>query len=111
MKCELCGQKLPDKPRRTDKQNRALHAYFTLLADELNDAGFDLKKTIRGNIDIPWTPEMIKNLIWRPVQKNHLGKESTTKLSTGDVDKIYNIINRELGTRLGLYVPFPSLDN
>ena len=94
------------KKARTNSQNKAIHKYLELLSDALNDAGFDVKQVIR--VDIPWTPEMAKELIWRPVQKLHLGKESTTQLTTTQVDKIYEIINRAIGERVRIYVPFPS---
>lgn len=43
----------PYRQKRTDRQNRALHLWFTMLADELNAAGYDMKKVIRQNVDIP----------------------------------------------------------
>ena len=96
---------------RTDAQNRALYLYFTLLADELNAAGYDMKKTIAQDIDIPWTPETIKENLWRPVMKAYLGIDSTTKLKKlEDIDYIYDIINKVIGERTGVFVPFPSIE-
>jgi len=95
---------------RTEAQNRSLHRYFTQLAEALNDAGFDMKKVIK--IDVPWNSLMVKELLWRPVQKTYTGKESTTKLDKiKEIDMIYDIINRVVGERTGVYVPFPSYDN
>lgn len=36
------------------------------------------------------------------------GKESTTELNTSDIDKIYEVININLGEKTGVHVPFPS---
>lgn len=94
--------------KRTDQQNRALHKYFTLLAESLNDAGYDMKRTLRHDIDIPWTPQTIKEWLWRPVQFEQLGKKSTTKLDSKDIDKIYETLTRYLGDKLDQPVPFPS---
>lgn len=97
------------KGLRTDQQNAALHLYFTQLAEALNDAGFDIKKTIRKEIDIPWTAYTIKEYLWRPVQKEYLQKKSTTELDKiQDIDKVYDIINRTISERTGVSVPFPS---
>lgn len=95
---------------RTSQQNRALHKYFELLAEALNDAGYDMRKTLREDIEIPWTAETIKENLWRPCQKAYLRKESTTQLQTDEIDKIYDIINREIGQRTGVSVMFPSIE-
>lgn len=98
------------KRKRTSKQNRAMHLYFTQLAEELNDAGFDMKKTLREDVNIPWTPTNIKENLWRPLQRAYLRIESTKNLKSGDIDKVYEILNKEIGERTGVYVPWPSED-
>jgi hypothetical protein len=94
--------------QRTIKQNSALHKFFELLSVELNESGYDVRTTLKQDFEIPWTPALIKELLWRPVQKAMLRKRSTTKLTTQDIDKIYDVLNRHLGEKLGIYVPFPS---
>ena len=94
--------------QRTSQQNRALHLYFTQLAQELNDAGLDMRKTLKPEIAIPWSPNTIKEYLWRPVQKAQLQKQSTTELTTDEIDRVWETLNRHLGEKFGLYVPFPS---
>lgn len=96
---------------RTDQQNKALHLWFTLLAVELNNAGFDMRKLIREGIDIPWSKDTVKEYLWRPVQKVMFGKKSTTQLETHELDKIWETLNRHIGERTGIHVPFPSEDD
>jgi hypothetical protein len=96
------------KKNRSDRQNRALHLYFRLLADELNDDGYEVKKTLRQDVDIPWTGDLIKEFLWRPLMKTRLGIETTTKLKTGDIDTVYEILNKVIGERCGVSIPFPS---
>lgn len=96
--------------QRTLRQNRALHLFFTLLADQLNEAGLDMKKTLKPEVDIPWTGETIKEFIWRPIMLAQLGKESTTELTTKDIDAVFLTINRHLGDKFGLVVDFPSVE-
>ena len=93
---------------RTITQNRALHKYFTILADELNKGGLTVTKVLKA--DIEWSPESIKEQLWRPIQKALLGKDSTTKLSKDEVSKVYDTLNLALGNKFGLSVDFPSQD-
>lgn len=97
-------------PLRTSQQNKALHVLFELLADKLNEAGLDMRKTLKPEIDIPWTGASVKEYLWRPVQFAQLDKDSTTELTTADVDKVFDTINRHLGEKFGLHVPFPSIE-
>lgn len=96
--------------RRTHQQNKALHKFFELLADELNNAGFDMKRTLRADIDIPWQPDTVKEYLWRPVQKAQLLKESTTELDTKEIDMIVDTLTRHLGQKTGVTVEFPSIE-
>jgi hypothetical protein len=96
---------------RTNRQSRALHLYFQLLSDELNNAGYDVKKTLEHSVSIPWSPVRIKELIFRPIMEAQLGKTSTTELSTKDIDLLYDTLNRYLGENFGIHVPLPSEDN
>lgn len=95
---------------RSNKQNNSLHLYFQLLATELNLAGYDMRKVIRPEVDISWTPYSVKEYLWRPLQKVMFGKKSTTQLSTEDINLIYDQVNRIVGERTKIHVPFPCLE-
>lgn len=95
---------------RTSRQNRALHLLFDLLASELNEAGLDMRRTLKESIDIPWNGDTVKEYLWRPVQQAQLQKKSTTELTTKDIDEVFDTINRHLGTKFGLYMAFPSIE-
>jgi len=96
--------------QRTKQQNRAMHLWFQMLADELNDAGLDMRKTLKPEIDIPWRKQTIKDFLWRPVQEIYLKKRSTTELTTEDINAIWEILNRHLGEKFGIHIPFPSIE-
>jgi hypothetical protein len=84
-----------------------------MLAEELNIAGLDVMKTMKQDFEIPWTPTLVKELIWRVIQKAMYDKKSTTDLlKAEEIDAIYNVINRELSRiHKGLNVPeFPRKD-
>lgn len=99
------------KPKqRTISQNRALHLYFTMLADTLNENGLDMRKVLKPGIDIPWTSKNIKEYLWRPIQKALLHKESTTELTTSEIDQVLDILHLHLGEKFGVAQEFPSIE-
>lgn len=101
---------MEEKEKRTIRQNKALHLFFRLLADEFNEHGLDQRKVLKETIDIPWTEKAVKEQIWKPIQKALLGIESTTDLERQEVDKVWDVINKNIGEKFGLYIPFPSDD-
>ena len=94
----------------TPQQRKALHLWFTMLADELNAAGLDQRKILKPSIDIPWSAEAVKEQVWRPIMKAQLGKDSTTELESQEIDLIFNTITKHLGEKFGLTVAFPSIE-
>lgn len=99
-----------EEKQRTDQQNKALHLFFTQLAEELNSAGLDMRKTLKPEVDIPWSGKTIKEYLWRPIMKAQLGKESTTELTTKEIDLVFDTINRHLGEKFGIHLDFPSIE-
>jgi hypothetical protein len=95
--------------QRTTQQNRALHKAFSLLAEELNDAGLDMRTVLKSDVSINWTPSMVKEYLWRSIQKIMYSKESTTELEKiGEIEKIWDTLMRHLGEKYGIeYIPFP----
>ena len=79
--------------QRTNQQNKALHKYFSMLAEALNDAGLDMKTVLKPEVDIPWTQDSVKTHLWKPIQEIMVDKESTTEMNTVDPNKIYEVLN------------------
>lgn len=102
----------PVKSQRTLNQNNALHLLFTQLADDMNDKGIDFKTLLK--VPLRPTPYLIKEEMWKPLQKAMLGKVSTTELDkTEDINLIYDQLNKILIERTDGNIslpPFPSLD-
>lgn len=101
--------------KRTTSQNNAIHKYCDLLAQVFNEAGLDMKVVLRPDVDIEWTTESVKKYIWKPIQLALLGIDSTTKLKKqGDIDRVYDTINRHLSQRFAEWItpiPFPNNPN
>ena len=94
--------------QRTPQQNKAIHKYFSLVSDALNDAGLDMRAVLKADADLPWTPESVKTYIWKAVQDAMLDKESTTALTPKEVNEIYEVVDRHLSNTFNLHVEFPS---
>lgn len=105
--CPECGA-WNGRGTRSDQQNKAMHKFFALLATALNDAGLDVRRTMKSDFDLPWTENLVKELLWRPVQMAMFNKKSTTQLNKMEITDIYDTINRHLGEKHGISLPFPS---
>jgi len=96
------------RKQRTIQQNKALHKYLELLSEALNDAGYDMKKTLKPGVDIPWNKDMAKEFLWRPIQEAMTGKHSTTELNTVDPSEIYLVLDRHISEKFGIHIEWPS---
>lgn len=94
----------------THQARKALHLYFNHLAEELNNAGLNIRTTMKGKWDIPWSGATIKEIMWKPIQRKVFKKESTNDLTSKEIDTIFNVISQALGTRFGIILEFPSLE-
>lgn len=106
--------KVSNMDLRSIAQNKAFHLYFTLLSVALNDAGYSFTKVIKDEklykMDIDWSPNLIKENLWRPIQGAILKKKSTTELTKEEVTRIYDNLNRYTSERMGISVPFPTYE-
>jgi len=96
------------KEQRTNLQNRSLHLYCEMLANALNDAGLDMKTVLKPEVDIPWNKDMVKEYLWRPIQKVMTEKASTTEIDTTDPSQIHKVLDRHMAEKFGVSVPWPS---
>ena len=95
---------------RTGQQRKAIEVYCKELASALNEAGYPLTKfPFSEGVEIMWNQMRIKEELWRPVQIAMLNKESTTKLSTKEVNEVYEILSKKVSEATGVYLRFPSL--
>lgn len=95
---------------RTTQQNKALHKFFELLSDDLNNAGYSVRKTLKEDFELDWTPNLIKEILFKSIIKAKFNKSKTSELSSGELQLAYDELNRHLGQKLGIHTPFPSLD-
>lgn len=102
--------------KRTKKQNDSLHKFYELIAEALNREGLDVRVVLQviaeKGVDMMWSKELVKELLWRPIQKKHLKKHSTTELdSIKDINEVYDMLNKFLSQNFFITEPFPSLES
>ena len=96
--------------RRTITQNAAMHKYFAIMAEKLQDSGHDQKSIIgsfREGFSLPATPAMIKE-IFREVGKAMFKKDSTADLTTVEIQKVYEAVDQRFGEVTGCRSDWPS---
>ncbi len=100
------------KVNRTTKQNSALHKYFEFIATELNELGMEFQyQGIKGmNISLRYTPELVKDFIWRPIQIALFEIQSTKDLDTKQMNDIIDILIKYFGER-GIEIAFPCIED
>lgn len=90
---------------RTPRANNAMHLYFTEVARELNDRGIDMRVLIK-DLQLSHTKYSVKE-IWKTMAEAKYGKDSTTKLTSKEIDEIYDDLNRFLAM-YDIHVSFPN---
>ncbi len=95
--------------KRTPSQQSAIEVYCRELATALNDSGYEMKAVLAvKQVDVPWTQNTVKEVLWKSIQNAYLDKPSTTALTTGEVSKVYEVLNRHIASNFGVSVAFPS---
>ena len=100
------------KPKRSNQQNRALHKFFNMISEALNEIGEEfIYKGLKGSdMSLNYSPKIVKDFFWRPIQVTLFGFESTTKLKTEEMNQIIDIIIKFFGDK-GVLIEFPHIDN
>lgn len=87
-----------------------------MIAEALNNEGLDVRVVLQviaeKGVDMMWSKELVKELLWRRIQKRYLNKQSTTQLdSIGEITEIYDMLNKFLGEQFFITQPFPSIES
>ena len=94
--------------QRSTAQNNSLHLWLSRLSDTLNNAGLDMKKVLKPEIEIPWTMLSAKEHLWKPIQKTMYGNVSTTDSNTIQYSEVYKVLDRHLTEKFNVHVEFPN---
>ena len=97
--------------QRTISQNKSLHKMFDEVARAMLEQGIE-RKTVVQDLDTfscPIDAAFIKE-VWRAIMFTQTGKQSTTEMTTSEIDKVYDTFNLFLGENYGVHIPFPSFE-
>lgn len=95
---------------RSSQENRALHLYYSNVANALIEIGYNysyINQMTGEIIEIPFTGELFKEYFWRPLQQTMFKIESTTKLTTFMINDILEALSLWLAEK-GVQVKFPN---
>jgi len=98
------------KKTRSNTQNRALHLYYKFIVNTFLEHGISFKyiDEMTGEIiEIPYTVELVKERIWRPVQIAMFNIKSTTKIDTFKINQILEVLAVHFAEK-GFEVKFPN---
>lgn len=97
--------------KRSSLQNRALHKFFVIISDILNEQGQEFSYTgVKGfKLSTRYTPDIVKNFFWRPIQLTLFEIESTKKINTHQLNDIADVIIKYFNEK-GVYLDFPRKD-
>lgn len=101
----------PEKKIRSKAQNDAMWLLLTMYAKALNDGGFTVQAVMKETIDIDWDKDLFKRLIWDLTMEIMTGKKSSKDLTTDEVNKIYETVNRFLAEKFKITQEFPSVES
>ena len=97
-----------EKPK-TPPQRSALHVWCEQTAEVLNDAGLDMRKMLKPEVDIPWTKDSVKEILYKPILEAMTNKTSTEDMNTMEPSVITEVIARHAAEKFGVTLPpFPN---
>ena len=96
------------KMDRTYRQNRTIHLLFRRMATALNEAGFEIKHPFKPDLEIPWSEESVKDLLYRPIITSYFKVDRSSHLNTEQLSESMDILVDAVNRNTGVYVPIPS---
>jgi hypothetical protein len=96
------------KMDRTYRQNRTIHLLFRRMAEALNEAGFEISHPFKPDLEIPWSEESVKDLLYRPIITSYFKVDRSSLLDTAQLSESMEILIDAVNRNTGVYVPIPS---
>ena len=96
--------------KRTLKQNDSIHLFCSKLANELNGKGYYVQLVLKPTYELRWDTKTVKEHLFKPIEKALFKKESTTELTTDEVNKVHLQLMMALQDKLTEldFIDFPS---
>ena len=100
------------KKTRSNLQNKSLHLFFRLISDELNELGLTFNYIgLKGlEMDLRYTPDLVKITIWKPIQKALFNTDSTKDLDSYQLNEVSETIIKFFAEK-GISLIFPNIQS
>lgn len=99
------------KETRTTRQNRTLHLLLRRMSEALNDAGFEIPHPFKPDLEIPYSEESVKELLYRPIVNLYFKKKGSSDLSAEQFSESMTVLVDAVNRNTGVYVPIPTEEN
>ena len=96
------------KADRTWRQNNTLHLLFRRMAKDLNDAGFEIPHPFKPDLEIPYSEESVKELLYKPIITMYFKVDRSTDLNTEQLSESMTILVDAVNRNTGVYVHIPT---
>ena len=96
------------KADRTWRQNNTLHLLFRRMAEALNDAGFEIAHPFKPDLEIPYSEESVKELLYKPIITMYFKVDRSTELDTEQLSESMTILVDAVNRNTGVYVHIPT---
>ena len=96
------------KAGRTWRQNNTLHLLFRRMAEALNDAGFEIPHPFKPDLEIPYSEESVKELLYKPIINMYFKVDRSTDLDTEQLSESMIILVDAVNRNTGVYVHIPT---
>jgi hypothetical protein len=96
------------KADRTWRQNNTLHLLFRRMAEALNDAGFEIPHPFKPDLEIPYSEESVKELLYKPIITMYFKVDRSTDLDTEQLSESMTILVDAVNRNTGVYVHIPT---
>lgn len=96
----------------TPRQRRSLELWLRMVAEALNESGSSVQLVLSKKMDIEWSHDLVKELLWRPAQEAIALVTSTKDLPKQEkIDLIRDHLMRHLGEKFGLeHIDWPHYE-
>lgn len=96
--------------KRTLKQNSSAHLWFSHIADTFNDSGLDMQATLAKRVGLRWTPEAVKECLFKVLARAMYNKDSTAKLTSKEFTAVAEMLRDVIAKDYGLDIEYPSVE-
>ena len=96
------------KMDRTYRQNNTLHLLFRTMAKGLNDAGFEIPHPFKPDLEIPYSEESVKELLYRPIITMYFKVNKSSELDSEQLSESMNILVDAVVRNTGVRIDIPS---